>query len=104
MAGFPKANSPVIPYHFVAVLGEGEIWGWGGGGGDVASEISPLTEVAAAAAGDEPSGPTSERGNDGRRGSHLLQMGWLSSTILPFLAPAPLLRFPSYLEIVSIFW
>ena len=53
----------------------------------VASEISPLTEVAAVA-GDEPSGPTSELGNGGRRrrGSDLLQMGWISSTILPFLA------------------
>ena len=31
----------------------------------MAIEVSPLTEVAAAV-GDEPSGPTSERGNDGR--------------------------------------
>ena len=56
----------------------------------MASEVSPLTEVAAAA-GDEPSGRTSKRGNGGRRrrrrGSDLLQMGWLPSTILPFLAP-----------------
>ena len=58
----------------------------------VATEVSPLMEVAAAA-GDEPSGPTSERGN-GRRWTvtatarlDLLQMGWLPSTILPFLAP-----------------
>ena len=34
-------------------------------GGGVASEVSALREVAAAI-GDEPSGPTSERGNDGR--------------------------------------
>ena len=44
----------------------------------MASKVSPLTEVAAAVAGDEPSGPTSERGNNGRRrrrrGSDLLQM------------------------------
>ena len=48
----------------------------GGGGGGIkgregrrpvmASEVSPLTKVAAAA-GDEPSEPTSERGNGGRR-------------------------------------
>ena len=31
----------------------------------MATEVSPLTEVAAAV-GDETSGPTSERGNDGR--------------------------------------
>ena len=31
----------------------------------MATEVSPLTEVAAAT-GDEPSGPTSERGNGGR--------------------------------------
>ena len=67
-----------------------------GGGGSVggwwpvvALEVSPLREVAAAA-GDEPSRPTSECGKGGRRrrqrGSDLLQMGWLPSTILPFLA------------------
>ena len=100
------SKSPVLPFQFAAV------WGGGGGGGqqfeEVAAEISPLTEVAAAA-GDELFGPTSERGVDadgGRRrrsafcstaarfnGDGDSVCGWLSSSSLQ--ASNPFLRFPS---------
>ena len=108
MAGYPKSKSPVLSFHFAAVLGGG---GGGGGGGGrrplFASEISPLTEVAAAA-GDELSGPTSERGNDGRwtangDGDAATCCKWVGFPPEFFPYWLRLLRFPSDLEIVSIF-
>ena len=51
----------------------------------MASEVSPLTEVAAAA-GDEPSGPTTERGNNGR---------WTARLRLAANVGFPRLFFPS---------
>ena len=78
----------------------------------VASEISPLTEVAALA-GDEPSGPTSELGNGGRwtadddgdgDGEAPTCCKWVGFPRLFFPSWLRLLRFPSDLEIVSIFW
>ena len=68
MAAYPKSKAPILPFQFTTILGEGGMGGWGGREGRrplVASEISPLTEVASAAC-DELFGPTSERGN-GRR-------------------------------------
>ena len=70
----------------------------------VAQKSSPLTEVAAAA-GDDLFGSTSERGVDaagGRRRQRcsLLQMGWLSFSILPFFEQ--FIAISSYLEIDSI--
>ena len=105
----------VLPFQFVAVLGEGEIAGGGGGeekaGGRrpvVVSEISPLTEVAAAA-GDELSGPTCERGKGGRwtandDGDAATCCKWVDFPPEFFPSWLCLLRFPSDLEIVSIFW
>ena len=75
----------------------------------VASEISLLPEVAAAA-GDELFGPTSERGN-GRRwttnddgdGDAATCCKWVGFPPEFFPSSNRLLRFPSDLEIVSIF-
>ena len=85
-----------------------------GGGGEkaagrrllVESEISPLTEVTAAA-GDELSRPTCESGNDGRwtaNGDAATCCKWVGFPLEFFPSWLRLLRFPLDLEIVSIFW
>ena len=102
MAACTKSISLVLPFQFAAVLGGG-----GGGAGCrplVASEISPLTEVASAA-GDELFGPTSERGNGGPwiangddDAATCCKWVGFPAQLLPFFEP--LCRFPSDLEIV----
>ena len=95
-----------------------QFWGKGDGGGEervgsrrplVALEISLLTEVAAAA-GDKLFGPTSERGNGGRWTANgdgdddtTTCYKWVGFPPEFFPSSNRLLRFPSNLEIVSIF-
>ena len=68
-------NPPILEFKFAAVLGEG---GGGGGGGRLVASESSLLTVVATAAGDEPFGPTTDRGNDDDNGDAATCYKWVA--------------------------